>query len=314
MPNNNCEFAEAGHERTGGTAHGTRSVETSGSHRGAHGTSRRGHDRIRRLLALADEQTRCCSACGPCSIATTSTNSRTVDRVVDEIRETGERIDASDGEPELVRANRPLPPPLLCSTTFPRPPNRPRGVTTMTDIAGRFPWTDDQWNRARKVVQENARRARVASSFLPALRTAARRAGDGECAGDEHRRQRQWIGRVRLASGCTSTPDRWSRSDDRRRVYLRSSDLADPEMSSALAMIGQTTDLLGRVEDSMSSTGRKPIRDWSNPYSPMIYTVRGGQASPGLLTHEGVERVPVDAGSPDDSRRALVHGNRGGHR
>ena len=37
----------------------------------------------------------------------------------------------------------------------------------MTDIAGGVPWTDDQWSRARKVVQESARRARVASSFLP---------------------------------------------------------------------------------------------------------------------------------------------------
>lgn len=89
-------------------------------------------------------------------------------------------------------------------------------------------------------------------------------------------------------------------------VYLRSSDLADPEMSSALAMIGRAADLLGRVEDSIVFNGQKSDHELVEPVLPMVYTVSGGQASPGLLTHDGVERVPVDAASPADYPSALV--------
>ena len=64
-------------------------------------------------------------------------------------------------------------------------------------------------------------------------------------------------------------------------MYLRSSDLADPEMSSALAMIGRAADLLGRVEDSIVFNGQNADQGLVDPVLPEIYTVRGGQASPG---------------------------------
>ncbi len=175
----------------------------------------------------------------------------------------------------------------------------------MTDTAGSFPWTDDQWSRARKVVQENARRARVASSFLPLF---------GPLPAEQVTVSTQVMSTVDNVNGSAGEAPQRLQIDTGNvmplttiaaDVYLRNSDLADPDMSSALAMIGRAADLLGRVEDSIVFNGQND-HELVEPVLPMIYTVSGGQASPGLLTHEGVPRVTIDAASAVDYPSALV--------
>ena len=43
------------------------------------------------------------------------------------------------------------------------------GASEMTTDNPQVPWTDEQWARVNKVVQEEASRARVAATFLPLL-------------------------------------------------------------------------------------------------------------------------------------------------
>ena len=166
----------------------------------------------------------------------------------------------------------------------------------MTDTAGNLPWTEEQWSRARKVVQESARRARVASSFLPLfgplpaeqVTVSAQVMTTPSSAGSAWEApQRMEIDMGQMIPLTTIAAD----------VYLRNSDLADPDMSSALAMIGRAADVLGRVEDSIIFNGQLGANEGPaipDPVRPEIYTVRGGREAAGLLTHEGVERIPVD--------------------
>ena len=44
-----------------------------------------------------------------------------------------------------------------------------RGASEMTTDNPQVPWTDEQWARVNKVVQEEASRARMAATFLPLL-------------------------------------------------------------------------------------------------------------------------------------------------
>src|SRR5215472_10010218 len=43
------------------------------------------------------------------------------------------------------------------------------GASEMTTDNPQVPWTDEQWARVNKVVQEEASRARTAATFLPLL-------------------------------------------------------------------------------------------------------------------------------------------------
>src|SRR6476660_1362793 len=113
------------------------------------------------------------------------------------------------------------------------------------------PWTDEQWARVNQVVQEEARRARVAGAFLPLL---------GPLPADADYVPRDLISYVQ-AEGQRS--ERLA-IDDRNtiqlptlqvKVFLRGAQMADADMSSALQLFRRAANVLARVEDMMIFRG-----------------------------------------------------------
>lgn len=158
----------------------------------------------------------------------------------------------------------------------------------------RLPWTDEQWAMAQRVVQDGARKARVASSFLPLVGPLP----DGQASvpalpmrypefesyrGEAPRRLEVDDGEtLRLTTIACN-------------VYLKTQQAEDPDLASAKQMLGRAADVIGRLEDAIvfngqPGPGEAPEID-DEPVVPQIYTVRNGQERPGLVTGEPGEVV-----------------------
>jgi uncharacterized linocin/CFP29 family protein len=180
-------------------------------------------------------------------------------------------------------------------------------------------WTDEQWNKVQAAVQEAARSARVASTFLPlvgplpssttvvpALQMTAPAIGPLLQRGEQpDRLSVDEYAMLRLATISAN-------------VYLKTSEVTDPELASATQMFARAGDLVGRVEDAIVFNGvppdppavpgaaappplpppppppwPDPVGDWvpTRPgvapvapfVQPLTYTVRGGTAGYGLV-------------------------------
>lgn len=180
----------------------------------------------------------------------------------------------------------------------------------MADPQGTFPWTEEQWTRARKVVQDSARRARVASSFLPLYGPlpADQAVVNSQHMSNEESVQGPYDAQERLEVDDTTTIALTTISAD---IYLRTYEAADPDMTAALAMIGRAADVLGRLEDSLifngqAAEGQGPA-DLEVPVHPPIYRIKGGQSRPGLLTAGVEDPIPV-TGATDEERGAQLVG------
>ncbi|WP_171235069.1 encapsulin [Ruegeria sp. HKCCA6837] len=152
----------------------------------------------------------------------------------------------------------------------------------MTDA---LDWGDDQWNAVNKAVHDEALRARVAASFLPLY---------GPLPADT---QSVPLNRLELVDNENGTAKRLGVNDfDTTRlttvsvnVYLKSAQMADPELSAALIMFRRAAAIVARVEDDIifngqPGTGQGPKPNSSAPASlPPIYTVSGGGKYEGLL-------------------------------
>ncbi|MGH3784667.1 MAG: encapsulin [Pseudonocardiaceae bacterium] len=156
----------------------------------------------------------------------------------------------------------------------------------------RLPWTDEQWAMVQRIVQESARKARVASSFLPLIGPLP----DGQASvpkldmseyTDNHPQRGEAVQRLEVDDGETLRLTTIACS-----VYLRTQQVADPDLASAKQMLGRAADLIGRLEDAIVFNGQPepseiPRRPDETPWVvPEVYTVRNGQKHPGLLTHE----------------------------
>ena len=168
-------------------------------------------------------------------------------------------------------------------------------------------WTDDQWNRVQVAAQEAARNARVASSFLPLVgplppsvtTVPAMRMTDEEIEQPE-----RGEGPLRLAVHEHDVLDFTTISAD---VYLKNSEVTEPELASAIAMFARAADVIARVEDAVvfngipeegstefPSAGRVPTGTDGEPaVRPMIYKVHGGNPSAGLLGSTTPDPVTV---------------------
>ncbi|MBA2246470.1 MAG: encapsulin [Gemmatimonadetes bacterium] len=168
----------------------------------------------------------------------------------------------------------------------------------MSDDTARLPWSTEQWAALRSVVQESARKARVASSFLPlygplprdqvtvpALTMESPELGDRQRGEPPARLEINDAETLRLTTIAAD-------------VYLKTAEAADPDLEAAKAMVGRAADVLGRLEDAIVFNGQPeaaqaPVREDGSPFVvPVIYTVRGGQQHPGLLDTELEVAVP----------------------
>ncbi|HUJ66105.1 MAG TPA: family 1 encapsulin nanocompartment shell protein [Acidimicrobiales bacterium] len=180
----------------------------------------------------------------------------------------------------------------------------------MSDIEPRLPWSEEQWAAAQQTVQAAARKARVASSFLPlhgnvppgqsvvpALRMKAEAYPEG---GTEH--ERLDIEDSDVLKLTTIACD----------VYLKTQQVEDPDLSAAMDLLTRAGDIIGRLEDAIVFNGQ-PAPDKPPPEVdglPRVYTVRGGQKNGGLLKPNPDEEPPYLGVSGSGARlgEALVVG------
>jgi hypothetical protein len=106
------------------------------------------------------------------------------------------------------------------------------------------PWTDEQWARVNQIIQEEAARARVAASFLPL---------SGPLPPDADF--------VRAEIIPPGAPLRIRDTDTIQlatlqvMVRVRSAQLADPELTSVLALFRRAANVVARLEDAVVFRG-----------------------------------------------------------
>ena len=210
------------------------------------------------------------------------------------------------------------------------------------------PWSDEQWARANQVVQEEAKRARVAATFLPLY-------GPLDADADFVRKQdisysvsakthdaavdmleaalqqsKEALDRcLPYYAAAAAAQERIARAqtflglhrlgiDDRDTVRLatlqvtvrmRNAQLADPEMTSVLAMLRRAANVVARLEDAVVFRGL--ASDPTNPGRlapqgglggmPLIWQITGAEDTPGLWSPAGRRLSRVRAW-PEDQR------------
>lgn len=154
----------------------------------------------------------------------------------------------------------------------------------MSDITQQVPWTDEQWARVRKAVQEEAARARVAANFLPLVGPLAPNADYVSKNAIGYNKQ----GRLGIAD--TETMQLVTLQ---AKVYLRGAQMADPELASALELFRRSANLLARLEDCFvfrgMEAGEQPVG------TPLGSEVLHGPDVTGLAQAQGAKQVERDA-------------------
>lgn len=122
----------------------------------------------------------------------------------------------------------------------------------MADSNVPLQWTDDQWNRVRQVVYEEARRARVAGNVLPLYGPLERDARyvSKELVYEPNDPSYEVPG---LTVGDTDT---LKLSTLQVHVYLRGAQVADPELTSALMAFRRAASMVARLEDDIIFRGQ----------------------------------------------------------
>jgi hypothetical protein len=120
------------------------------------------------------------------------------------------------------------------------------------------PWTDRHWDELRAVALESARKSRVASTFLPLV---------GPLPSDQSTVASNWI-RIpqQAAIAAGQAGNRLEIQATRTlplvtlacNLYLRGSELADPDLDAAKTMVRRAGEVLGRWRTPSSSTGWRP--------------------------------------------------------
>ncbi|MES1265029.1 MAG: family 1 encapsulin nanocompartment shell protein [Variovorax sp.] len=146
----------------------------------------------------------------------------------------------------------------------------------MTDNNQQVPWTDEQWARVRKVIQEEAARARVAAGFLPLV---------GPLPANT-----DYVTADTISYGEPGAPAKLQIEDKTTvqlptlqvRVFLRGAQMADPDMDSALQLFRRAANILARLEDTIVFGGLADANKLPPNASP-VAQVLGGQQTKGLL-------------------------------
>jgi uncharacterized linocin/CFP29 family protein len=144
----------------------------------------------------------------------------------------------------------------------------------MTTNNPQVPWTEEQWTRVNQVVQEEAGRARVAATFLPLI---------GPLSGDTDFVRREQI----TYPAQIAIDDRriWQLATLQVMVSVRGAQMADPDMTSVLAMFRRAANVLARLEDAVVFRGLvpgPPITPEGGGPAPLIWQITGGERMFGL--------------------------------
>jgi uncharacterized linocin/CFP29 family protein len=164
------------------------------------------------------------------------------------------------------------------------------------------PWTDDQWARVNQVIQEEAKRARVAATFLPLY---------GPLDADSDYVRDQAITYPPMVMAGSPVPGREQLNiGDRDTIRLatlqvtvpvRNAQMADPELSSALALFRRAANVVSRLEDAVVFRGLAPgpaprlaLGDYQPPGGlaglPDIWQITGALSADGLWSRAAPPR------------------------
>ena len=148
--------------------------------------------------------------------------------------------------------------------------------------------TDDQWNRIRQIVHDEALRARVAASFLPLY---------GPLPGDATTVPKDSLSYPAAASGAVPGQRIEVNDFDTIRlatvavnVFIKNHMLADPELAAAATMFTRAAKIVARVEDAIVFRGQDPTASPPIPGTgadalPQVFTV-----TPEAATYEGLAK------------------------
>ena len=165
-------------------------------------------------------------------------------------------------------------------------------------------WTDEQWSRASKAVQQEAQRARVAGQFLPSFNQP-----DVTAVAVPRRL-------IDYPVIANPPPDRRIRIDNAPTIFLTSlavnislssQEAADPEQSAALIELRRAANLIARLEDALVFRGQ-PGPDDDPPgvaQLPQVYSVMGGGNQRGLFDG-GTVPIPVPVNAPGETVAAAI--------
>jgi uncharacterized linocin/CFP29 family protein len=170
------------------------------------------------------------------------------------------------------------------------------------------PWTDEQWACVNQVIQEEAKRARIAATFLPLY---------GPLPADSDYVRDQPITYPPMAMMGFPIPGREQLNiGDRDTIRLatlqvtvpvRNAQMADPELSSALALFRRAANVVARLEDAVvfrglaqSQAARVALGDYQPPGGlgglPDIWQITGASAAEGLWSTTAPRQwLPVPA-------------------
>jgi uncharacterized linocin/CFP29 family protein len=172
------------------------------------------------------------------------------------------------------------------------------GRDHMADSNVQLHWTDEQWNKVRQVVYEEARRARVAGNFLPLYGPLE---PDARFVAREVTYDPFKSPDLEAAGVSVSDSDTLRLTTLQVNVYLRGAQVADPELESALLAFRRAASLVARVEDDIIFRGQAGADQDAPPEDEVVvdesvepperklraqtfgYSVRGGQRIRGLL-------------------------------
>ena len=150
----------------------------------------------------------------------------------------------------------------------------------MTQNNAQVQWTDEQWARVNQVIQEEASSARVAASFLPLF---------GPLPGSTDFVRSETIsldGQITIADRDTI-----QLATLQVKVFVRGAQMADPEMTSVLALFRRAANALARLEDTVIFRGQPAVGPPEGPPKlRAIWQILGGQRSRGLFDDTDVAR------------------------
>ena len=129
----------------------------------------------------------------------------------------------------------------------------------MADSNTQLHWTDEQWNKVRQVVYEEARKARVAGNFLPLYGPLEPDATN--VSKEQLRYEDVPTGSEALARISVNNTETQPLLTLQVLVPLRSAQVADPELTSALTAFRRAANVLSRVEDTVIFNGKPSEED-----------------------------------------------------
>jgi uncharacterized linocin/CFP29 family protein len=142
-------------------------------------------------------------------------------------------------------------------------------------------WTEEQWNLVQQTVRDEARKLRVAASFLPLYGPLS---PDTESVALQKLEETpvQRPGQPGMKVDDVDTRPLTTISVN---VELKRSQVSQPDLSSALMMFRRAANIIARVEDRIVFMGQPKETEIGNlPITPKIYTVSGGEEFSGLIT------------------------------